>query len=66
MISSSHSTRRTAERAKQNVRHRTVHRAAHENRKYETGEAVERAGDDQDVVRKHKAGGGGGETGVGV
>src|SRR6185503_12050073 len=35
---------RTAKRAKQNVRHRTIHRAAHQYRKYESGEAVERAG----------------------
>ena len=48
------SRRRAAESAEQNVRNRTIHRAAHENRKNESGESVERARDDQHVIPQHK------------
>src|SRR5919205_32550 len=35
-----------SERAEQHVRHRSIHRAAHQDREYEPGKTVERAGDD--------------------
>src|SRR6185369_15459281 len=39
-----------SERAEQNVRHRSIHRAAHQYREYKSGKTVERAGDDQHLV----------------
>src|SRR6185369_14582823 len=48
--------RYASERAEQNVRHRSIHRAAQEDREYESGKTVERAGDDQHFIREHEAG----------
>src|ERR1041384_7590794 len=45
----------TSESPKQDVRHRAIHRAAHQDRKYEPGETVERAGNDQDFVIEDKS-----------
>ena len=48
--------RGAAEGAKQNVCERTIHRPAHQDRKNESRESVERARYDQHVIRKHEAG----------
>jgi hypothetical protein len=54
------------EAAEEDVGDGAVHGLAHEHGENEAGEAVEGAGDDEDVVAEHKAGGGGGQAGVGV
>ena len=55
-----------AERAEQHVHGGAVHGPAHEQRQQKAGGAVERAGDDLDLVHEHEAHGGVGEAGVGV
>ncbi len=55
-----------AESAEEDVGDGAVHRLAHQDGKNEAGEAVERAGDDEDVVAEDESGGGGGEAGVGI
>src|SRR6185295_5548716 len=39
-----------SKRAEQNVRHRAIHRTAHQDREYESGKPVERARDDEHFV----------------
>src|SRR5678815_1696706 len=56
----------TAEGPEQHVSHRTVHRPAHQDRENESGEAVEGTSNNQDVILQHEAGGGGGESCVGI
>ena len=55
-----------AEGAEQDVGERPVHRLGHDDREDESGRAVERAGDDQELVVEHESHGGGGKSGVGV
>ena len=55
-----------AERAEEHVRHRAVHRFAHQDRQDETGKSVERAGNDEHVVAERETGRRGGESGVGI
>ena len=55
-----------AEAAEEHVGDGAVHGLAHQHREDEAGEAVQRAGDDEDVVAEDEAGGGGGQAGVGV
>ena len=55
-----------AERPEQHVHRRAVHGPAHEQRQQEARSAVERAGDDLDLVHQHEAHGRVGQAGVGV
>src|SRR6266404_10005103 len=41
----------TAESAEQNVSHRAIHRATHQDRQYETRKTIECTRDDQNVIR---------------
>ena len=55
-----------AERAEQHVGERAVHRLAHDDRQDQAARAVERAGDDQQLVVEHEAHRHRREAGVGV
>ena len=50
----------------QNVGERAVHRLTHDDGKDQTGGAVERAGDDQELVIERETHGAGGKSGVGI
>ena len=54
------------ERPEEHVAERAVHRAAHDDRQDQAGGAVERAGDDQQLVVEHEAQRRGRQAGVGV
>src|SRR5690349_11820987 len=50
MVSAGDGCRCASERTEQNIRHRAIHRATHQDRQDESGKTVERAGNDEHFV----------------